>query len=171
MNIRPSIYWVITAALVVGVISLGAIFAPVLAHTVEKGNILVIHPWVEPSGGNDTLAHPTISNEGERALVLLRVETPVAEKVEVLRKGRPVTTLPIRGGDIIAFDSPDAQIKLVNLKQPLLEGTHFPARLVFTRNITVDLEMVVGQDTMLPDRNVSGVDMNPNDERDREDRK
>lgn len=159
MTLRSHAYWALTViftAAALGII--GFTVSPVIAHTVEKGDVMIIHPWVEPSGGGDTFAHPTISNEGDRPLVLLRIETSAAEKVDILRNGKAISNLLIKGGDIIAFDSPEAQIKLTKLTEPLIEGTHFPARLVFTRNVNVDLEMVVGQDTMMPELSSSDHD-------------
>lgn len=155
MTIQLKKYWMIVAALVLGLLAIGGTFGAVVADSVVKGDIMIIHPWVEPSSGGDTFAHPMIANEGDRPLVLLRIETSAAEKVDILRNGKAVSKLLIKGGDIIAFDSPEAQIKLTKLTQPLVEGARFSARLVFTRdvngdpeNVYLDLEMVVGQDTL-----------------------
>lgn len=156
MTFKTLFYWTISSFFtVIGLLFVGAAVSPVLAHTVEKGDVMIIHPWVEPISGEDTYAHPTISNEGDRPLVLIRVETPISGAVEILRNGKAITNLAIRGGDVIDFDNSEAQIRLTKLTRPLIDGTHFPARLVFTRNVNVDLEMVVGQDTMLMELSTS----------------
>ncbi|MEQ9110351.1 MAG: hypothetical protein RIF37_06730 [Rhodospirillaceae bacterium] len=127
MKFRSHAYWVFAAILMAAVLGIiGIAASPVIAHTVEKGDVIIIHPWVESS---DTLAHLSISNEGTRPLVLLRAETPVFEKIDILRNGKVIRNLLIKCGDIIAFDSPDAQIKLSKLTQPLVEGNHFPRGL------------------------------------------
>ncbi len=156
MTIPLKKYWMIAATLVLGLLTIGGAFAQDGSATVVKGDIIIIHPWVELSSGGDTFAHPMIANEGDRPLVLLRIETAAAEKVDILRNGKVVSKLLIEGGDLIAFDSPEAQIRLTKLTQPLDEkGARFPARFVFTRNLNsdlenvhVDLEMVVGQDLL-----------------------
>lgn len=130
MKYRSRAYWLSAAILMaaaLGIIGIAA--SPVVAHTVVKRDVMIIHTWVEPSGGGDTFAHPTISNEGNRPLVLLRIETSAAEKVDILRDGKAISNLLIKGGDIIAFDNPDPQIKLTQLTEPLVEGAHFPTRL------------------------------------------
>lgn len=155
MHIQLKKYRTIVPTLVLGLLAICGTPSPVAAETIVKGDIIIIHPWVEPSSGGDTFAHPMIANEGDHPLVLLRIETSAAEKIDILRNGKVVNNLLIKGGDLVAFDGPEAQIKLTTLTQPLVEGARFPARLVFTRNVNgdpenvnVDLEMVVGQDTL-----------------------
>lgn len=118
------------------------------AHMIEKDGIQIIHPWAKPAESGSTAAFPTIANEGKKPLTLTRIETPVAQRVELRRKNAPVSQIGIPPGGIVSFDGADYSMVLVGLKQALKEGTNFPATYHFDGQI--DLRMVVGEKTDLP---------------------
>jgi copper(I)-binding protein len=124
------------------------------AHMIEKGGVQIIHPWAKPAQGGATDAFPTISNEGKSTLTLTKVETPVAQRVELKQGGRTVQ----KPGDVVAFDGKAFGMTLVGLRQPLVEGANFPATFHFSGSHTaIDLRMVVGEKSDLP---VDGAKVN-----------
>ncbi len=128
----------------------GTVAAPTLAHTVEAGAIQVIHPWAQPAEAGDTPAFPTIANDADDGVVLLELETPVAERIEIRRQGRVVKELAIPADESVSFDSGELSLILVGVRKPLREGAIFPLSLRFSGGITIDTHMVVGQSTMMP---------------------
>lgn len=136
--------------------ALTAIFAFILAtgaagaHTLDTGWLQVIHPWVEASKGGDSLAHPTIVNDGEEEIVLLGADTPMAERVDILVDDRIVRQLTIPAEDSVVFDGEPFSLAMIGLKGPLIEGDNFPFRLHFCGHTTIDAHMVVGEATMMP---------------------
>ena len=120
-----------------------------LGHTVAKGDVEIIHAWAEPSSGPGALAHPTVSNEGTEDITLLRVETPVASRVRLLRGGKEIAHIVIPPEDIISFDGDPYSIELQGLVEPLIEGGQFPVTFYFSGELTIEMKMVVGESTMM----------------------
>jgi copper(I)-binding protein len=120
-----------------------------LAHTVTKGNIEIIHAWTEPSARANSMAHPTVSNEGTTEITLLSVESPVAPQIRLLKRGKEVDQIVIAAEDIIAFDGEPYSMELVNLEAPLIDGGQIPVTFHFSSDLTIDMVMVIGEATMM----------------------
>ena len=118
-------------------------------HTATKGGIEIIHAWAEPSGDANSLAHLTISNEGSVEITLLRIETPVASRVRLFEGGNEVDQIVIASEDIISFDSDPYSIELLNLVEPLEDGGQFPVTFYFSGDLTIEMEMVIGETTIM----------------------
>ena len=128
-----------------------------LGHTVEKGNIEIIHPWVEPSSGPNALAHPTVSNERGEDITLLRIETPVAQRVVLFRGGKEINQIVIPPDDIISFDADPYSMELQGLLEPLKDGGEFPGTFHFSGDLTIELQMVIGESTMPQDMDMASM--------------
>ncbi len=136
----------IAAMTVVIAISYGA---GAWAHTIQKGDIQIIHPWVEPSESYSTRTHPTISNEEDDPITLVGAETSIAEQVLIIREGLVLERLVIAGEDVVSFGEDGLYITLVGLKEPLEDGAHFPVTFHFDGE-SLEFHMVVGESTMMP---------------------
>ncbi len=126
------------------------------AHTIEKGDIQIIHPWVEPSEGYSTRTHPTISNEGDDPITFVGAETSIADQMLIIREGLVLDRLVIVGEDIVSFGDDGLYLTLVGLKEPLEDGAHFPVTFHFDGSESIDFYMVVGESTMMPGMDMSG---------------
>ncbi len=122
-----------------------------LAHTVEKNNIQIIHPWIEAPGCTDAAAFPTIANEGLETISLVGIETPVADRVEISKDGRALDNIEIPGGEVLSFDGERLAVILKGLKESLVEGRQVPATFSFANGETVELHMVIGNSEPMPD--------------------
>jgi copper(I)-binding protein/Cu/Ag efflux protein CusF len=124
------------------------------AHTAKRGNIEIIHPWVEPSEGYSTRTHPTIWNEGEDPVTLVGAETSIADQMLIIQDGLVLDKFVIAGEDVVSFGDEGLHLTLVGLKEPLEEGTHFPVTFRFDGAESIEFHMVVGESTMMPDMDI-----------------
>lgn len=134
-------------------VAFGFLVHPVLhshAHSVNAGAIQIIHPWVEPGKtGAATSAYPTLSNEGDMVLRFTGVKTEAARHTEIMLNGNIVPHIEIAPGHVVGSD--EFHLRLVDLKQDLEHGTHFPAILTFDNHDPIEFHMVVGENTMMPE--------------------
>ena len=120
------------------------------AHTAKKGNIEIIHPWVEPSEGYSTRTHPTISNDGESPITLVGAETSIADQMLIIHEGLVLDRFMIAAEDVVSFGEDNLHLTLVGLKEPLADGDHFPVTFRFDGGESFEFHMVVGESTMMP---------------------
>lgn len=121
-------------------ISALALAAPAAAHQIPAGALDIVHPWSRPAAaGMNGVIYMRVTNSAARPDVLLSVETPIAERVEMhetsmaggVMRMRKLTgvTVPARG--TAAFAPGGAHLMLVKLKQPLVAGQMPPLTFVF----------------------------------------
>ncbi len=115
------------------------------AHGSTQGDLTIDHPYAVPSltgVANGAAYVRGIDNKGNVPDRLVRVSTPVAERVEIHRMAMDGTVMRMR--EIAAIELPaktvtplrhDGQyhLMLMNLKQPLKEGDHFDLTLNFEK--------------------------------------
>ena len=143
---RPILRCVLLAAL----LSL----APPGAHAQEmKNGIMVMEPWAPPSlaGAHNAAAYFMLMNHGETADRLISLSTPVAGKAEIHREEvtngimrmRPTGPLTLEPGEMITLKPGGSHVMLLDLKEPLKTGGHFPLTLTFEKAGEMTLEATV----------------------------
>ena len=135
------------------VVGLALISVQVLAHTHEKGDIQVRHPWsrATPPGAKVAVGYMEIRNVGTQPDRLLSATTPVAQRVEMhvtqrdgeVMKMREVKTFEIPARERYALRPGGSHLMLVDLLQPLKMGERFTMRLRFERAGELEIELEV----------------------------
>ncbi|MFC3078678.1 copper chaperone PCu(A)C [Phenylobacterium terrae] len=125
--------------------------APALAHM--PGGLEVVQAWSRPAAAGMTGAgYMTVRNHGKAAQTLVKVESPVAKKVEMHRtvtaggvsRMQPVGQLVIPAGGEAKFAPGGQHLMLIGLTRPLKAGQHVPATLTFASGVKVKADIVVG---------------------------
>ena len=126
------------------------------AHGSSAGDIEIGHPFATPSlaGSASGAAYlASLENSGNQADKLMRASTPMAASVEL-------HTMSVDGQGVMRMRQIDAielaskstlkmrpgagyHLMLVDLKQPLREGSTFPMTLEFQRGGKVEVNVVV----------------------------
>jgi copper(I)-binding protein len=127
MGIRP-----ILAALGLGILAAGTALA---------AGLTVTDAWsrTTPPGVTVGVAYFTLTNDTGKSDRLLKISSPVAEKVQVHRtevldgiaRMREVAVLHVAAGETVKFEPNGMHLMLMGLKKPLVEGQAFELNLVF----------------------------------------
>lgn len=135
------------------VVALALISVQVLAHTHEKGDIQVRHPWsrATPPGAKVAVGYMEIRNVGTQPDRLLSATTPVAQRVEMhvtqrdgeVMKMREVKTFEIPARERYALRPGGSHLMLVDIVQPLEKGERFTMKLRFERAGELEIELEV----------------------------
>jgi len=118
-----------------------------------KDGIMVMEAWAPPSlaGAHNGAAYFTLMNHGDAADRLIALSTPVAGKAELHREEmtngvmrmRPTGPLTLAPNGMIELKPGGVHVMLLELKQPLKPGEHFPLTLTFEKAGTMTLEATV----------------------------
>lgn len=137
--------------IVAALLALAAGAAP--AHTHEKGDLQVRHPWsrATPAGAKVGVGYMEIRNNGALPDRLLSATTPLAARVELhvtshegeVMKMRQVRRFEIPAGSRIALGPGGGHLMLVDLARPLKKGERFPLTLRFERAGEIQVELEV----------------------------
>jgi periplasmic copper chaperone A len=144
-----------------GLIIRGALLAVLLALPAAraeemKSSIMVMEPWAPPSlaGAHNGAAYFMLMNHGNTPDRLISLSTPVAAKAELhhdevtngVMRMRPTGPLTLAPGEMITL-KPGGRfhVMLLNLKEPLRAGEHFPLTLTFEKAGAMTLEATVGK--------------------------
>ncbi|MGE5500427.1 MAG: copper chaperone PCu(A)C [Ignavibacteriales bacterium] len=130
-----------------------AVATPAAAHEYKAGDLAIGHPWSRPAAaGMNGAGYLTVTNAGSKPDVLLKVETPAAERVEihqgsmaggVMSMKELPNGMPVPAGGAATFAPGGNHLMMVRLKQALKTGDKIPATLVFQRAGRVDVEFAV----------------------------
>jgi copper(I)-binding protein len=125
----------------------------------ESGSrIMVMNLWAPPSlaGARNGAAYFMLMNHGETADRLISLSTPVAGKAEIHRdevtngvmRMRPTGPLTLEPGEMITLKPGGFHVMLLDLKEPLKAGGHFPLTLTFEKAGEMTLEATVTKSPM-----------------------
>ncbi len=120
------------------------------------GSIHVAHPWslALPDVARNGAAYIEISNPGECVDRLTGASSPIAKRVSlhghtmsdgVLRM-RPIDAFDVEPSTSSVLARGGLYIMLMELKEPLIAGKHFPLTLTFEKAGKIELEIVVIKD-------------------------
>lgn len=92
-----------------------------------------------------------LTNSGTETDRLIEVTSPIAERAEIHRSVvengvasmRPVEKLAIDPGAILDFDAEKLHVMFIKPNRQLKDGEKFPAKLVFEKAGSVDVEFMV----------------------------
>jgi copper(I)-binding protein len=123
------------------------------AHSHEKGDIQVRHPWSRATapGAKVAVGYMEIRNRGTQPDRLLAASTPLAERVEMhvtqqeaeVMRMRQVKDFEIRARERITLRPGGAHLMLVDITRPLQKGERFPVTLRFERAGELQIEVEV----------------------------
>ena len=124
-----------------------------LAHSFEKGEIQIRHPWARatPPGAKVGAGYLEIRNNGAQPDRLLSASSPAAKRVEMhvteqageVAKMRQLRAFEVPGRERLALEPGGAHLMLVDIVQPLKKGERFPMKLRFERAGEIEVEFEV----------------------------
>ena len=125
----------------------------VFAHSHEKGDLQIRHPWsrATPPGAKVAAGYLEIRNNGKQPDRLLSASTPVAKKVEMhvterageVAKMRQLRVFEVPARERLTLEPNGAHLMLVDLVQPLKKGERFAMTLRFERAGEVEVQFEV----------------------------
>ena len=122
----------------------------VFDHKTLSGEVMILHPWMEPAktGANSRL-FMVIENEEAFHISLVKIDTPVAEQVELQfdtgdNKVGVLSSRVIGSEEALNVDSHHMWFQLKNLKMNLKPGDTHPARLFFNDGRVMEITVQVG---------------------------
>lgn len=117
-----------------------------------SGSLSVERPWARatPPGTSVGGAYFVIMNPGSEDR-LLRIDSPVATTAAIhqmsmkggLMQMRPLESVLVPAHGQLQFTPESLHVMLMGLKQPLVEGRHFPMTLVFQNAGAIHIDVVV----------------------------
>lgn len=118
---------------------------------VKAGDIQVLQPFARATPAKVGGVFLTLKNAGGTADKLLKAASPAAASVELhthVKDGdamrmRPVDNIPVPAHGQTALEPGGYHIMLIDLRQPLKEGTQIPLTLTFEKAGTVTLQVPV----------------------------
>ena len=118
------------------------------AHMYEHMGIEVLHPWAtESDSKGNALAYLTISNNTNKELVLEKIITEVSNMTMFISNDELVNSIKIPANAIRSID--DFHIMFHNVKKELTEGHTINAKLEFSSGISMNIKLVIGENTSL----------------------
>jgi len=137
--------------LIAGVVALVAGSAQAAGHT--AGALEVPQAWSRPAvAGVNGVGYMTVLNHGKTADALVRVESPVAARVEmhsttmkggVMSMAKQARVAVPAGGQTV-FGPGGYHLMLIGLKKPLFPGDKAPATLTFASGARMTVAFAVG---------------------------
>jgi copper(I)-binding protein len=140
------------AALVVGLMAIGAAASPAAAHGYRLGAITIGHFRAGPvkPGATAIGVYGPLLNNGKTADVLVAATTPIAAKTRFrIKKGGParwLDSVAVPAGSPVILARWRQHLWLTGLKRPLEAGTSFPLTLVFRHAGRITIQVVVGRE-------------------------
>jgi copper(I)-binding protein len=123
------------------------------AHSNEKGDIEVRHPWsrATPPGAKVGVGYLEIRNKGSQPDRLLSATTAAAKRVEMhvtehageVAKMRQLRTFEVPGRERLELRPGGAHLMLVDLVKPLKKGERFSMTLRFERAGELEVQFEV----------------------------
>ena len=130
-----------------------ALLFVVSAQAQTSGDITVRSIWARatPPGAETAAVYLTLANHGKAEDKLVAVSTPVAGMAGLhteimdnrVMKMRPLKSVDVKPGGTATLKPGGRHIMLMELKQPLKQGDHFPMTLTFEHAppLTVQVEV------------------------------
>jgi len=122
----------------------------VFNHKTLSGEVMILHPWMEPANvGANSRLFMVIENEEAFHISLVKIDTPVAEKVELQfdtgdDKVGVLSSRVIGSEESLNVDSHHMWFQLRNLKVNLKPGDTYPARIFFNDGRVMEITVQVG---------------------------
>ena len=122
--------------------------APTLTTEMIDKGIEILHPWsTESDNDGNANAFITISNNTDNEISLIKLNTEISNMYMLMNNDKIVKKLIIPAQSIRSID--DFYIMFHGIKNKLKIGNVFPAKLIFSGGIEIDIKFVVGETTTL----------------------
>lgn len=127
-----------------------ALLAPLPAKAAAP--IEVLQPWSRPAvAGTNGIGYMVLANHGRSADALVKVESPLAARVEMhastmtggVMSMKPETRVAVPAGGRVTFGPGAYHLMLIGLKKTLKPGDHAPATLTFASGARLKVAFVV----------------------------
>jgi periplasmic copper chaperone A len=143
--------WLVLAGAVLAMAPAGTRAAGDEAHVARVRDLEIVHAWARASQGPDGAVYLSIHNGGQTEDRLLGGRAEIAAAVEVhgatMRDGvmtsEPLGAMPIPGGADLELEPAAVFLKLVGLREPLLEGGHFDMVIECERAGSAEVEVSI----------------------------
>lgn len=122
---------------------------PASAHEFHRlGDIVIEQPWSRATPVKVGGAYMTLRNNGALPDRLVKITSPIAEKVEIhetkieggMAMMRPVEAIELKRGTSVQLKPGGLHVMLMGLQRPLKEGERIKLSLTFERAGTIDIE-------------------------------
>jgi copper(I)-binding protein len=140
--------------LLLALLAVAAVSGAALAHDYQLKALHVSDPFTRatPPGARVAVAFMSIENKGTEPERLIGATSSAAGLVQIhemamdggVMKMHAVTGLEIKPGATVELRPGGYHIMLVDLKQPLKQGEHFPLTLTFERAGSLEIAVAVG---------------------------
>jgi hypothetical protein len=123
--------------------------APAPAHEFNRlGDIVIEQPWARATPVKVGGAYMTLRNNGAVPDTLVKVTSPVAERVEIhetkieggMAMMRPVAAIALKRRSSVQLKPGGMHVMLMGLRRPLKEGERIKLALTFERAGTIEIE-------------------------------
>ena len=130
-----------------------AMSATVAAAAPRASHIVVAQAWSRPAvAGANGAGYLTIMNHGPAPVILVRVESPLAQRVEMHRSSMaggvmsmaPAARVAVPGKGSVSFAPGGYHLMLIGLKRSLAAGDTIPGTLVFADGARAPVTFKVG---------------------------
>jgi len=127
-----------------------AVLAPIPANAAAR--IEVLQPWSRPAvAGTNGVGYMVLANHGRSADALVKVESPLAERVEMhssamtggVMSMKAQTRVAVPAGGRATFGPGAYHLMLIGLKKTLKPGDRAPATLTFASGAKVKVAFAV----------------------------
>ena len=120
---------------------------PAFAHSFEKGDLQIRHPWARatPPGTTVGVGYFALRRRAGRRQqpVGLRVEMHLTEHAGEIAKMRQLRAFEVPARERLTLEPNGAHLMLVDVVQPLKKGERFPMKLRFEHAGEIDIEFEV----------------------------
>ena len=136
------------------------------AATYRLGKLEAGQPWSRPAvAGTNGVGYVTLTNRGTAADALVRIESPLAARVEMHRSTmtgnvmsmQKQATVALPAGGEVVFGPGGYHLMLIGLTRTLKAGDEIPATLTFASGATVKIAFAVS-DGMGPPKGGAAAD-------------
>ena len=120
------------------------------SHMYEVEGIEILHPWAtETDSEGNAFAYITITNNTKDIIYLKKIETNISKMHMFISNDNSVKSISIPANSIRSID--DFSIMFHGIDTHLKEGSAFPAKLIFSSGVDINIKFVVGETTSLDD--------------------
>ena len=118
------------------------------SHMYEVEGVEILHPWSTESDDNGNAnVYLTIANNTDTDISLTKISTKISSMYMIMSNEKMVKELIIPAQSIRSMD--DFYVMLHGINKKLNIGNAFPAKLIFSSGMKIDIKFVIGESTSL----------------------